>query len=333
MAPPSADELLRQWLAAGVANALTSALLNPVDVAKTRMQTAPPPPASLLATLRAMRAEGGGVLRGLFLPGLGATMAREMLSSGCRAGFYTPVRDAIARLVGDAGGGRGGGGGGGAKGEHPAPKIAASMLTGVVGSLVANPVDVVKIRLFNEPARYSGLLSGLAAVHAREGLAGLYRGLAPSTLRAAFIAAGELGTYDVAKTALRNAAFAAGGGGGSGAVAAVTGGSAAGGGAGGTGGAGRAEESVLLHVGASLITGVVAAFVAAPFDLIKARAMAGSGVPLTIAAALRQLRAEPSFPLNLFRGVVPAYLRLGPHALICFPLFEQLRLAVGLESL
>ncbi len=32
-----------------------------------------------------------------------------------------------------------------------------------------------------------------------------------------------------------------------------------------------------------------------------------------------------------FRGWLPAYLRLGPHALICFPVFEQLRRVLGLE--
>lgn len=32
-----------------------------------------------------------------------------------------------------------------------------------------------------------------------------------------------------------------------------------------------------------------------------------------------------------FRGWLPAYLRLGPHALICFPIFEQLRTLFGLD--
>ena len=35
--------------------------------------------------------------------------------------------------------------------------------------------------------------------------------------------------------------------------------------------------------------------------------------------------------LTLFRGWVPAYLRLGPHALICFPILEQIRRLFGLS--
>lgn len=37
-------------------------------------------------------------------------------------------------------------------------------------------------------------------------------------------------------------------------------------------------------------------------------------------------------PFVLFRGFLPSYLRLGPHALICFPVFEKLRLLVGLDN-
>jgi hypothetical protein len=322
---PSPDELIRLWLAGGVANALTSALLQPIDIAKTRMQTAPPPALSLCGTLRVMRTEGGGVLRGLFLPGLGASVAREMLSSGIRAGFYTPTRDAYARVLG----GDAGPGGGAASGV--APKIAAAMTTGVIGSLIANPVDVIKVRLFCEPGRYPrGLLRALAELHATEGVAGMYRGLAPSTLRAAAVAAGLLGTYDVVKTALRGV-IAAGA-----ADRAVAGARSASlhetAGAPPLAAAGE-QEGALLHVSASLITGVVAAFISAPVDMLKARAMAGAGAPLTIAAALRQLRAEGGgFPLTLFRGVAPAYMRIGPHALIAIPLFEQLRLLLGLDA-
>jgi dicarboxylate transporter 10 len=36
---------------------------------------------------------------------------------------------------------------------------------------------------------------------------------------------------------------------------------------------------------------------------------------------------------TLYRGWVPAYFRLGPHAMICFPIFEQLRKLFGLSYL
>lgn len=42
---------------------------------------------------------------------------------------------------------------------------------------------------------------------------------------------------------------------------------------------------------------------------------------------------EEEGALILFRGWLPAYLRLGPHAIICFPVFEQLRRLFGLNYL
>ena len=294
----AAHDLFKQWLAAGTANAATSALLNPFDVAKTRMQCGRGS-ASLIATLAAMAAQGGagaaGAVRGLFFPGLPASLVREYISSGVRAGLYVPVRDALLERGGGSGGSDGG----------AAAKIAAALACGAAGAVLANPIDVVKVRLMVSPHAYASTAGALRSIAAAEGAAGLAKGLLPSTLRASAIAAGELATYDIAKTALRRwLARSDGGGGGEGAA---------------------------LHVAASLITGAVASVVAAPFDLIKARAMAASGTRETLRSVVRDLAREGGFPLSLFRGVVPAYLRLGPHALICFPLLEQLRRALNLQ--
>jgi hypothetical protein len=37
--------------------------------------------------------------------------------------------------------------------------------------------------------------------------------------------------------------------------------------------------------------------------------------------------------LVLYRGWTPAYLRIAPHFVISLPLFEQIRLAFGLDNL
>ena len=116
------------------------------------------------------------------------------------------------------------------------------------------------------------------------------------------MSAGELASYDIVKCGLRENLF-------------------------------DGKDGVPLHVLSSLVTGCIAALVAAPWDLIKSRAMSSTGTPQTIPSVLRELSLEGGFPLTLFRGIVPSYLRLGPHALIAFPIFEQLRMALGLEYL
>ncbi len=90
-------KLTLEWMSAGLANAVSSAVLNPMDVAKTRMQaiqlsqTNGNNSVSLIRTLSVLFQESGAL--GLWKPGLGASMIREMLYSGPRAGFYVPVRN------------------------------------------------------------------------------------------------------------------------------------------------------------------------------------------------------------------------------------------------
>ena len=252
------------------------------------MQTIPGG-ATMSRTLLLAWAEGG--ISAVFLPGLVASMAREVISSGARAGLYCPVRDALAS----------------ARGTPPTSndivsKVGAALVTGCIGSLLANPVDVVKIRLQKAPGLYGGsLTSGLVTIARSEGATGLYRGLAPSTLRAAAIAVAELSSYDITKSALRSHS--------------------------------GLEEGPALHVVASLVAGGLAAVVAAPFDLAKAVAMDTRGAPKGLGDVVRELRHAGSFPFGLFRGVLPAYLRLGPHAFICLPLLEAFRDALGLPPI
>jgi len=282
--PPREQSLARLWLAAGVGNAFTSALLNPLDAAKTRMQTTGT--TSLLATLAGMWRAGG--VAGVWAPGLSASVLREFVYSGPRVGFYTPVRDAYAARLGAAP-------------DAAAVKVAAALTTGAASCVLANPIDVAKIRLQREPARYAGALAALRDIAAAEGARGLARGLAPSTLRGAALSVGQLAIYDIVKTALRDAA--------------------------GLG------EGARLHVAAALATGVAAAVCAAPFDMLKARCMAGEGggAPATMRDVLRALHRERALPGALFRGVLPAYLRQGPHALIMLPVMERLRALLGLD--
>lgn len=309
------DYFLRSWLCGGVANAVTSALLNPLDVVKTRLQMGHGE-RSLVSSIHSAWAEKG-LWRGLYQPGLSASMIREMMSSGPRAGLYTPVRDFAIKQTG-------------APSDSLLVKLVSAMVCGIVGSVIANPFDVVKVRLMAAAPTSSPpptTLSVLRSLHSTEGTAGLYRGLVPSTLRGCFIAAGELGTYDVVKTELRRRYSGPG--------------------------PGQEGESIWLHITASLVTGVVAAVVASPFDVLKSRFMAGdvdtgvsgSGVGgvgrdssssikgsqrRSVVRAARSLFEQHGYRVFLL-GVVPSYLRLGPHALICFPLFERLRALAGLD--
>lgn len=174
-------------------------------------------------------------------------------------------------------------------------------MTGIFASIVTNPIDVVKIRLMNEPAFYSNTITGLGLVAKNEGLRGLFRGILPNTLRGAAIAAGEIATYDHTKHTLK-ASFGF-------------------------------QEGFGLHFLSSWITGLVATTVSQPFDVIKTRVMNDQGVSFKgpLDCLLKTVRQESIFAL--FRGWFPSYCRLGAWSFIFFPIYEQLRSLTNLGYL
>ena len=176
----------------GVSTAVVSAILNPTDVIKTRRQIVGFSGASPLDMARAVaRADG---LRGLWLPGLQATVLRELLYSGCTKGLYPYARDAVA----------------GEEDASLAQRALAAALTGFGGSLCANAVDVVKVQQFDSGSNRS-VVAAMRDVARSEGVVRglLVRGVSASAPRGAAIAIGEVTTYDYAKSRLaRHPAFA-----------------------------------------------------------------------------------------------------------------------------
>ena len=176
----------------GVSTAVVSAVLNPTDVIKTRRQIVGFSGASPLDMARAVaRADG---LKGLWLPGLQATVLRELLYSGCTKGLYPYARDAVA----------------GEEDASLAQRALAAALTGFGGSLCANAVDVVKVKQFDSGSNRS-VVAAMRDVARSEGVVRglLVRGVSASAPRGAAIAIGEVTTYDYAKSRLaRHPAFA-----------------------------------------------------------------------------------------------------------------------------
>ena len=176
----------------GVSTAVVSAILNPTDVIKTRRQIVGFSGASPLDMARAVvRADG---LRGLWLPGLQATVLRELLYSGCTKGLYPYARDAVS----------------GEEDASLAQRALAAALTGFGGSLCANAVDVVKVKQFDSGSNRS-VVAAMRDVARSEGVVRglLVRGVSASAPRGAAIAIGEVTTYDYAKSRLaRHPTFA-----------------------------------------------------------------------------------------------------------------------------
>lgn len=173
----------REIWAGGVSTAAVSALLNPVDVIKTRRQLSGSPAASAIGW--ELWGAGGvtGVIR-LWRPGLDATIARELVYSGCTKGLYPLARDAFS----------------GNAEPTLAQRALAASATGFGGSIGANALDLAKIRAFAYPERYPSVWAALAHIGRTEGVAALItRGTSASAPRGAVIAVGEV-SWDCSTT-------------------------------------------------------------------------------------------------------------------------------------
>jgi len=143
---------------------------------------------------------------------------------------------------------------------------------------------------------YSNCFNGLYTVLRQEGLPSLYRGLLPNVVRSALMSkllpncleapilpdyitdVSQIATYQVSKTML---------------LKNIPG----------------AKDGVPIHLGASILSGTVATTVCAPADVLKSRIQSASGNQGIMDVIRTSLKNEgPSF---LFRGWVPAWLRLG----------------------
>jgi len=298
----------KELLAGGLANAIASSLLNPFDVVKVRLQTQPlgAPIYRNFATALQSIAQQEGIFRkwgGLWFPGLPASILREMGYSSFRFGLYPLIRDFYSSFHDS-------------KQSSLLIKVFAGLTTGGLGSAMANPTDLIKIRFQSEAGllgvdgryetglhkgqfpTYSSTRRAFVEIWRQEGIAGLYRGAIPTMSRAGVLAAAQLSSYDHSKSWLKSQ--------------------------------GLFGEGVRLHVTCSVISAFLTACASQPFDTVKSRYMAdiSKNYAGPIECAIKIFRTEGL--TGFYRGWIPSFLRFAPHFTIAFPLWEQIRHLFGL---
>jgi len=288
---------------AGVSNACAAAVTNPVDVVKVNMQMQGEGVCSstgahgrgILAT--AIRIVGDSGPRGL-CRGLMPSLLREMSYSGIRFGLYEPTKILLGAT-------------------DPAHttlplKVLAGAITGATGSAIANPCDLVKVRMQADAggrAQYSSTIDAFARIYREgNGVAGLWRGAGPTVQRATLLTAAQVPSYDHMKHTILNHGYM--------------------------------SEGMLCHFVCSMWAGFIAVSVTAPFDLVKSRVMVqpvdpstGRGVLYagTVDCFQSVVRQEGFFAL--YKGFHTQWLRLGPHTTISLMVFEHLRYLAGMNYL
>jgi solute carrier family 25 protein 14/30 len=182
--------------------------------------------------------------------------------------------------------------------------IFCAVVAGMTSSALANPTDVLKVRMQVAATAGSGSLFGsFRKIYLLEGVAGLWRGVGPTSQRAGVIAAVELPVYDGCKKYfIQN---------------------------------GIMDDSVPNHMISSFVASLAAVICSTPVDVVRTRLMSqklhrGESNPVKPGKVYRgswdcfvvTLRHEGF--RALYKGFIPAWLRMGPWNLIFFTSYEQL---------
>ncbi|KAK4359518.1 hypothetical protein RND71_021747 [Anisodus tanguticus] len=259
----------------------------PLDTAKVRLQlqkrgedAGVSKYRGLLGTVATIAKEEGllALWKGI-IPGL----HRQCIYGGLRIGLYEPVKAFFvgSYYVGDV---------------SLFSKVFAALVTGAIAIAVANPTDLVKVRLQAEgragtPRRYDGALDAYCTIVKQEGLVALWTGIVPNIARNAIINAAELASYDHLKEIIvKLPGF---------------------------------TDSVLTHLLAGLGAGFFAVSIGSPVDVVKSRMMGDSVYKNTFDCFFRTLKYEGS--LAFYKGFLPNFFRLGSWNVIMFLTLEQVK--------
>lgn len=300
---------LRPFFFGGVASCVAEATTFPIDTAKTRLQLqgqtkdvrhSSTPYRGMVHCWKRIAAEEG--VRMLY-SGLSPALLRQAVYGTIKYGLYYTIKDILG-------------------GEESAVKnVSCAVVAGSVSAAVANPTDVLKVRmqsrsapvviLSDVPKQHVGMMACFKDMYVREGVAGLWRGVFPTAQRAALVAGVQLPVYDQTKLFILRHGLLPG-------------------------------DSALNHLLSSFCAGLCACLASSPIDVIRTRLMdqrkLRSKMPKlgtdriyrsSMECAVATVRNEGV--QALYKGFVPAFTRMGPWNIIFFLVYEQLKRATSVQ--
>ncbi|KAI9313457.1 mitochondrial dicarboxylate transporter [Dichotomocladium elegans] len=281
--------------AGGVASCAATLVSHPFDLTKVRLQTirkqisADPHVRRRVISTRMVPVMWTIVktegVRALY-GGLSASLLRQGTYSTIRFGLY----DAFKWLLVE-------------KDKKPTwgQLLLCSTAAGILGGASGNPSDVVNVRMQNDgqlpPAQrrnYRHALDGLVRICREEGARVLLRGVGYSTSRAVVMTVSQMMSYDIFKELLLSQQR-------------------------------HRNDSLGVHFASSVGSALVATTACSPFDVIKTRIMSAHTADDRRAFKIIHQMVRNEGILSLFKGWVPAFVRLGPHTIVTFIVMEYIR--------
>ncbi|XP_066266171.1 kidney mitochondrial carrier protein 1-like isoform X2 [Branchiostoma lanceolatum] len=188
--------------------------------------------------------------------------------------------------------------------ESLAVNLFCGMAAGVISSTIANPTDVLKVRMQAQGLACMGngsMMGAFMTIAQQEGTRGLWRGVGPTAQRAAVVAGVLLSVYDWSKSKVLESELL--------------------------------EDTVFTHLICSFVAGLAGTVASNPIDVVKTRMMnqralknnqnASTIYKNSCDCLIKTARHEGV--KSLYRGFIPNWLRLGPWNIIFFITYEQLK--------
>ncbi|NXO63208.1 UCP4 protein, partial [Phainopepla nitens] len=302
---PRASKFALSACAAAVAELVTF----PLDLTKTRLQmqgeagagagAGPAAPYRGMLRTAAGIAQDEGVRK--LWQGAAPAVYRHIVYTGVRMVTYEHLRDSVL---------------GRAEGESfPLWKsVVGGMAAGAIGQFFASPTDLVKVqmqmegkrKLEGKPLRFRGVHHAFLKILSEGGVRGLWAGWVPNVQRAALVNMGDLTTYDSVKHfLLLNTTLV---------------------------------DNSVTHSVSSACSGLVAAVLGTPADVVKTRIMnqprdkQGRGLlyKSSMDCLIQTVQGEGF--LSLYKGFIPTWMRMAPWSLVFWLTYEQIRRMCGVTS-
>lgn len=275
------------FLNGGLAGMTATAVIQPVDMVKVRLQlagegarTGPRP--SALGITRDIIASGK-VLD--LYTGLSAGILRQAVYTTARLGFFETFTKKLHTRAEAAG-----------RKVTFAERAAAGLTAGGIAAMIGNPADLALVRMQSDGlkapearANYRSVFDALGRITRTEGLAALWAGASPTVVRAMALNMGQLTFFAEAKQQLKQHTSLS------------------------------AQNQTFA---ASGIAGFFASFLSLPFDFIKTRLQKQQKDPKTglvpykgLLDCARKVAKEEGW-LRFYRGFGTYYVRIAPHALV-----------------
>ena len=295
-APAAPTPLATRMVVSAIGGMGAATCCHPIDVVRIQMQLY-----KFEGTVDAARSivRQGGV--GGLYNGITAAYLRQWTHGSCRLGLFSFLQDKVrgAGLLAPGA-------------EVPFLwKAGMGLTSGAVGSFVGNPAELAMVRMsadnklpVEKRRNYKSVFDCIIRVAKHDGVTGLWKGAMPTIIRAMLLSSSTLAVYSDAKKALPEYFPLL-----------------------------RKTELGTMFCG-TLVSSMVANIVCVPFDVVKSRVQQmptpPKGEPPLYTGMVdcfqKGIRAEG--PLVLYRGFVPAYIKLAPYTTISFILVDKITAVV-----